>query len=627
MADAAKKQYDFQTEVKQLLNLMIHSLYSNQEIFLRELISNASDAADKLRFLALSDNNLLADDPDLQITVDVDKTNNLLTIRDNGVGMTEAEVIEHLGTIAKSGTKSFVENLTGDQAKDSQLIGQFGVGFYSAFMVADAVTVVTRRAGEGTATRWESCGDGRFTIETVDKATRGTDVTLHLKDDCLRYVDGYELRNIIHKYSDHIALPIRLKKLPEFDKDGKEQPCDEYEVINQAKALWTRSKSDISDAEYQEFYKHVAHDFASPLSWLHNHVEGKQEYTSLFYLPEQAPFDFWDRERKSGIKLYIKRVFIMDNADVLPPYLRFVKGVIDSADLPLNVSREILQQSRLVESIRSASTKRILQHLQKMAKNKPEDYAKFWQAFGLVMKEGPIEDTANRELIASLLRFSTTHDDQQIPAISLDDYIGRMKQDQKAIYYVIAESFAAAKDNPQLEAFRKQGIEVLLLHDRIDEWLMAHLSEYQGKTFKSVAQGITDLEDQEDETDKEQFEAKQKDFEAVIAQMKTVLGDKVKDVRISKRLTDSPSCVVSSEEAVSLHMQRIMKAAGQAMPSSAPVLEINPEHQLVQQLKTEQDDERFGDWTLLLFEQAWLAEAGQLDDPAAFVRRVNRYLH
>ena len=626
MADAAKKQYDFQTEVKQLLNLMIHSLYSNQEIFLRELISNASDAVDKLRFLALSDNDLLTDDPDLQITIDVDKANNLLTIRDNGIGMTEAEVIEHLGTIAKSGTKSFVDNLTGDQAKDSQMIGQFGVGFYSAFMVADAVTVTTRRAGESQATRWASSGDGRFTIEVAEKAGRGTDVTLHLKEDCLRYLDGYELRNIIHKYSDHIALPIHLKKLPELDKEGKEQLSDEYEVINQAKALWTRSKSEISDEEYQEFYKHVAHDFANPLSWLHNHVEGKQEYTSLLYLPEQAPFDFWDRERKSGIKLYIKRVFIMDNADLLPPYLRFVKGVIDSADLPLNVSREILQESRMVESIRSAATKRILQHLQKMAKNKPEDYAKFWQAFGLVIKEGPIEDTANRELIASLLRFSTTHDDQQTPAIALDDYLGRMQEDQKAIYYVIAESFAAAKDNPQLEAFRKQGIEVVLLHDRIDEWLMAHLSEYQGKTFKSVAQGIADLEDQEDETDKEAFEAQQKDFEAVITQMKTVLGEQVKDVRISKRLTDSPSCVVSSEEAVSLHMQRMMKAAGQAMPSSAPILEVNPEHQLVQQLKAEQDDERFNDWTQLLFEQAWLAEAGQLEDPVAFVRRMNRYL-
>ena len=628
MSQAAKNTHEFQTEVKQLLNLMIHSLYSNRDIFLRELVSNASDAADKLRFAALSDNSLYEGDSDLAITIDADKDKNLLIIRDNGIGMNESDVIEHLGTIAKSGTKSFVDSLTGDQAKDSQLIGQFGVGFYSAFMVADKIVVNTRKAGDSAdkGVCWASTGDGTFSVEAIDKPVRGTEVVLHLKEDATTYADAHQLRSLIHQYSDHIALPIRLKKLPEMDEDGKEKPSDEYESVNQAKALWTRSKSDISDEEYKEFYKHISHDFADPLKWSHNRVEGNQEYTSLLYLPERAPFDFWDRERKSGIKLYIKRVFIMDNADLLPPYLRFVKGVIDSADLPLNVSREILQENRLVESIRNACTKRVLQMLEKMAKNDSEQYAKFWEQFGLVIKEGPIEDASNRDTIAKLLRFSSTHDDAEKPAISLGDYVSRMKDDQKAIYYVIGESFAAVKNNPQLEAFRKHGIEVVLLHDRIDEWLMAHMSDFDGKSLKSVAQGIEDLDAVEDESEKEALENKAKDFESVLKQMQETLADKVKEVRVSKRLTDSPSCVVSSEDAMSLHMQRMMQAAGQAMPAAAPVLEINPDHRLVVKLKEEQDDKRFADWTQLLFEQAMLAESGHLDDPVGFVKRVNQYL-
>ena len=623
-ADNKKTQYEFQTEVKQLLHLMIHSLYSDKEIFLRELISNASDASDKLRFEALAKPELLAEDSELKIRLDYDKDAGLLTVSDNGIGMSEAEVIDHLGTIAKSGTKSFLDSLTGDQAKDTQLIGQFGVGFYASFMVADKVVVLTRRAGETQGVRWESAGDGNYSIELVDKPSRGTDIILHLKKDCKEFLEPWKIRSIVSKYSEHIALPIELREPPKEDENGKvKEKSDKFETINSAKALWTRSKSEISDEEYKEFYKHVSHDFQDPLAWSHNRVEGKQEYISLFYIPQTPGFDLWDREAKSGMKLYIQRVFIMDDMKVLPSYLRFIKGVIDSADLPLNISREILQNNRLVDSIRKASVKKILSSLARMAKNKPEDYAKFWASFGPVIKEGPAEDQDNKDAIAKLMRFATTKADTAEQTVSLEEYVGRMQEGQDAIYYITAESFAAAKNSPHLEIFRKKGIEVLLLSDRVDEWLVSHLTEFDGKTLKSVAMGDVKLDEKEEAANKAELEKAEKDFESVLKQVKDVLGDKIKEVRLSKRLTDSPACVVSDESGMSMHMQRLMASAGQNMPAQAPIFELNPEHRFVEQLKNEQDDAKFAEWSQFLLEQAMLTESGHLEDPAAFVKRVN----
>jgi molecular chaperone HtpG len=617
-----KETLGFQAEVKQLLQLMIHSLYSNKEIVLRELISNASDAADKLRFEALSDNSLYGDDSDLKIRVSFDKDARTLTISDNGIGMNRAEVISNIGTIAKSGTKEFFQSLTGDQAKDANLIGQFGVGFYSAFILADKVTLITRRAGSDEAVKWESAGEGDYTLEAVEKAGRGTDIILHLREGEDEFLNDWKLKSIIRKYSDHITLPIIMKK-SEW-KDGEQVPTDEDETVNKASALWARSKSDISDEEYQEFYKHVSHDFENPLAWSHNRVEGKQEYISLLYVPSRAPLDLYDRERKHGIKLYVKRVFIMDDAEKLTPqYLRFVRGVIDSADLPLNVSREILQSSRDIDNIKAGSVKKVLGLLEDLAENKPEEYAGFWKEFGRVLKEGPGEDFANRERIAALLRFASTHADTDAQVVSLKDYISRMKEGQDKIYYITADSFAAAQHSPHLEIFRKKGIEVLLLSDRVDEWMLSSLTEFDGKALQSVAKGDLDLGNLEDEAEKEQQKKVEEEARDLIERVKTTLGERVKEVRVTHRLTDSPACLVAGENDLSGNLERLLKAAGQKTPDSKPILEVNPEHKLVAKLKTESDDGRFADLANLLFDQALLAEGGQLEDPASFVRRMN----
>ena len=614
----------FQAEVKQLLNLMIHSLYSNKEIFLRELISNASDACDKLRFEALNNSALYGDDSDLKIRVSFDKAARTVTISDNGIGLTRDEAVEHLGTIAKSGTREFFSALTGDQAKDAHLIGQFGVGFYSSFIVADKVTVVSRRAGveANQSVRWESGGEGDFTVEMVEKAGPGTDVTLHLREGEDEFAGGWKLKAIIRKYSDHITLPIVMKK-EEWDKDkGEQVTTDEEETVNQANALWVRSKSDISDEQYKEFYKHVAHDFEDPLAWTHARVEGKQEYAQLLYIPSRAPFDLWDRNARHGIKLYVRRVFIMDDAEQLMPlYLRFVRGVVDSSDLPLNVSREILQQSKDIDGIRSGCTRKVLSMLEDLAGNDQEKYAKFWEAFGAVLKEGVGEDFANKEKIAGLIRFASTHNDTPEQTVALADYIGRMKEGQEKIYYVTADSFNAAKNSPHLEIFRKKGIEVLLLSDRVDEWVVGHLTEFDGKQLQSVAKGGLDLGKLEDEAEKQEAEKAADEYKELIDKVKTALGDKVKDVRITHRLTDSPACLVADEHDPSGNLARLMKAAGQPMPSTRPILEINPQHPAVMRLKYEET--RFADWAALLFEQATLAEGGQLDDPAGFVKRIN----
>jgi len=614
----------FQAEVKQLLNLMIHSLYSNKEIFLRELISNASDACDKLRFEALNNSALYGDDSDLKIRVSFDKAARTVTISDNGIGLTRDEAVEHLGTIAKSGTREFFSALTGDQAKDAHLIGQFGVGFYSSFIVADKVTVVSRRAGveANQSVRWESGGEGDFTVEMVEKAGRGTDVTLHLREGEDEFVGGWKLKAIIRKYSDHITLPIVMKK-EEWDKDkGEQVTTDEEETVNQANALWVRSKSDISDEQYKEFYKHVAHDFEDPLAWTHARVEGKQEYAQLLYIPSRAPFDLWDRNARHGIKLYVRRVFIMDDAEQLMPlYLRFVRGVVDSSDLPLNVSREILQQSKDIDGIRSGCTRKVLSMLEDLAGNDQEKYAKFWEAFGAVLKEGVGEDHVNKEKIAGLIRFASTHNDTPEQTVSLADYIGRMKEGQEKIYFVTADTFNAAKNSPHLEIFRKKGIEVLLLSDRVDEWVVGHLTEFDGKHLQSVAKGGLDLGKLEDEAEKKEVEKAADEYKDLIDKVKASLGDKVKDVRITHRLTDSPACLVADEHDPSGNLARLMKAAGQPMPSTRPILEINPQHPAVMRLKYE--EARFADWAALLFEQATLAEGGQLDDPAGFVKRIN----
>ncbi|MDF1588419.1 MAG: molecular chaperone HtpG [Gammaproteobacteria bacterium] len=629
--DAHKETLGFQTEVSQLLDLMIHSLYSNKEIFMRELISNAADASDKLRFEALSDDALYEDDADLKIRVEFDKDAKTITITDNGIGMNRQEVIDNIGTIANSGTKKFFDKMTGDQAKDSQLIGQFGVGFYSAFIVADKVTLKTRRAGLTSehGVEWSSEGKGEFTIETIDKPTRGTEITLHLREDQDEFLNSWRLRNCITKYSDHINLPIVMKKDPVPNEDGKidDSVVLEQETVNKATALWTLSKSEITDEQYQEFYKQIAHDYQDPLMWSHNKVEGKTEYTSLLYIPSKAPFDLWDRDRMHGLKLYVKRVFIMEDADqLMPRYLRFIRGVIDTNDLPLNVSREILQGSKTIDSIRSASVKKVLSELAKLAKNDPEKYAEFWKEFGQVIKEGPGEDYANKDALAKLIRFASTESGTADQTVSLEDYVGRMKEKQEKIYYITAESFAAAKNSPHLEVFKKKGIEVLLLTDRVDEWLTNSLTEFDGKQLQSVAKGDLDLGELEDEQEKKAKEETDKNFEDLVERVKTTLGDKVKDVRITHRLTDSPACLVADAHDMSANLERMLKAAGQQVGGSKPIFELNPEHPMVVRLKDEQDDARFEDWSAILFDQALLAEGGQLEDPASYVKRLNALL-
>ena len=626
-ATAAKETLGFQAEVKQLLQLMIHSLYSNKEIFLRELISNASDAADKLRFEALSDASLYGTDADLKIRLSFDKAARTLTVSDNGIGMSRDEVVANIGTIAKSGTREFFQALTGDQAKDAHLIGQFGVGFYSSFIVADRVTLLTRRAGLAAteAVRWESDGGGEYSIEAAEKPGRGTEVTLHLREGEDTLLDDFQLHSLIRKYSDHIAIPIRMEKRV-WDEEAKAyKATGEDETVNQASALWARPKAEIGEEQYQEFYKHVAHDFEAPLAWTHNRVEGRQEYTQLLYLPAHAPFDLWDRTHRHGVKLYVRRVFIMDDAEqLLPAYLRFVRGVVDSNDLPLNVSREILQQSKDIEAIRSGCTKRVLALLEDLAQNQKEKYAGFWKEFGPVLKEGVGEDHANKEKIAALLRFASTHANSEEQAVSLADYLARMKPGQEKIYYVTAESFLAAKNSPHLEVFRKKGIEVLVLSERVDEWLVSNLSEFEGKQLASVARGDLDLGKLEDEAEKKEQEKQAGEYKDLTEKIKTALAEQVKDVRVTLRLTASPACLVSDQYDMGGNLARILKAAGQKVPDSKPILEINPNHPLVQRLKYEET--HFGDWSQVLFDQALLAEGGQLNDPAGFVRRLNELM-
>lgn len=613
----------FQSEVKQLLQLMIHSLYSNKEIFLRELISNASDAADKLRFRALSDAALYENNGELHVRISTDKEARTLTISDNGIGMTRDEVIDNLGTIAKSGTKSFLESIGQDQAKDSQLIGQFGVGFYSAFIVADKVTVRTRAAGESAdkGVFWESEGEGDYTIADIEKADRGTEITLHLREGEDEYLDDWRLRSIISKYSDHISLPV------EIETKNEEDGTVTWEKINKAQALWTRNKAEVSDEEYKEFYKHISHDFADPLSWVHNRVEGKQEYTSLLYVPSKAPWDLWNREHRHGLKLYVQRVFIMDEAEqFMPNYLRFIRGLVDSNDLPLNVSREILQDSSVTRNLRSALTKRALQMLQKLAENKPEEYQAFWKEFGLVLKEGPAEDSSNIETIAKLLRFASTHNDSDAQTVSLEDYVGRMVEGQEKIYYITADSYAAAKNSPHLELFRKKGIEVLLLSDRIDEWMMNYLTEFDGKSFQSVSKADESLDKLADEEKQAEQEETDKQLAPFVERIKTLLGDKVKDVKLTHRLTDTPAIVTTSADEMTTQMAKLFAAAGQEVPEVKYNFELNPNHPLVKQTAELTDEALFADWVNLLLDQALFAERGSLEDPNQFIRLVNQLL-
>ena len=617
-----KESMPFQAEVKQLLQLMIHSLYSNKEIVLRELISNASDAADKLRFEAIANGALYDGDSELKIRISFDKEARTVTISDNGIGMSRDEVIANIGTIAKSGTKEFFNALSGDQAKDANLIGQFGVGFYSAFIIADKVSLTTRRAGATEAVRWESAGEGDFTLEVADKATRGSEVVLHLREGEDEFLNDWKLKTIIRKYSDHITLPIVMKK-SEW-KDGEQVVTDEDETVNKASALWARNKNDITEEEYQEFYKHVSHDFENPLSFTHSRVEGKQEYISLLYIPSKAPFDLYDRERRHGIKLYVKRVFIMEDAEkLMPQYLRFVRGVIDTADLPLNVSREILQSSRDVDAIKAGSVKKVLSLLEDMAENKAEDYAKFYKEFGRVLKEGPGEDFANKDKIAGLLRFASTKSDNDVQDVSLKDYVARMQAEQEAIYYITAESFAAAQHSPHLEIFRKKGIEVLLMSDRVDEWLLGSLTEFEGKKLQSIAKADLDLGKLESDTEKEIQKKIEEEAKSLVEKIKTTLAEQVKDVRVTHRLTDSPACLVSDANDLSGNLARMLKAAGQNAPDAKPILEINPSHKLVKRLESETTDALFADIALVLFDQALLAEGGTLNDPASFVKRMN----
>jgi len=630
MTDTTTKEtLGFQAEVSQLLHLMIHSLYGNKEIFLRELVSNASDAADKLRFEALADAGLFENDHDPTIRISYDTEARTITVSDNGIGMSRQEVIDHIGTIAKSGTREFFQQLTAERAKDAHLIGQFGVGFYASFIVADRVTLVTRRAGLGPdhGVRWESTGESGFTIETIDKAARGTDVILHLRPEEDELLSGYRLREILKKYSDHIAVPILMKK-DEWDATAKKQkPTAEDEQVNRASALWTRPKSEISEEQYHELYKHVAHDVETPLCYVHAKVEGRQEYTLLLYVPGRPPFDLWDRDHRRGIKLYVRRVFIMDDAEqLMPAFLRFVRGVIDSNDLPLNVSREILQQSRDVQAIRAASVKRVLGMLEELAEKQPDKYATFWTAFGRVLKEGIPEDPSNQERLAKLLRFASTHQDSEAQTVSLADYVGRMKQDQDAIYFITADSYAAARHSPHLEIFKKLGVEVLLLHDRVDEWVMSTLTEYDGKPLHSVAKAGLDLSKIGGEAPAPGENQPSSEQGALLERMQKALQERASAVRVTHRLTDSPACLVSDDHGMSTHLERLLKAAGQTVPNTKPILEINPSHPLVQRLKDETDDGRFADWSHILFDQATLAEGGQLDDPASFVRRLNELM-
>jgi molecular chaperone HtpG len=618
----------FQAEVKQLLHLMIHSLYSNKEIFLRELVSNASDACDKLRFEALDQPDLMSGDTDLHVRVGFDKAARTITISDNGVGMSRDEAVSNLGTIARSGTKEFFSRLTGDKQKDAQLIGQFGVGFYSSFIIADKVSVTTRRAGlpADQAVQWVSDGQGEFSIAATTKESRGTEVVLHLRADEDEFLSGWKLREVLRRYSDHISLPVEMLKEEWDEKTSEMKTTGEWEAINQASALWTRNKSDITDEQYKEFYKHVSHDFEDPLAWTHNRVEGRSEYTQLLFVPKRAPFDMFERDAKRGVKLYVKRVFIMDDVEqLLPSYLRFVRGVIDSADLPLNVSREILQESRDVRTIREGSTKRILSLLEDMAENKPEDYATFWKEFGVVLKEGTGEDQTNLERIAKLLRFASTHTASDAQIVSLADYISRMKEGQDKIYYVTAESYNAANTSPHLEIFRKKGIEVLLLSDRVDEWMLSHLREFDGKQMNSVAKGGLDLAELADEAEKKQQTEVAEAFKPLVARLQESLKARVKEVRVSNRLVDSPACVVVDQNEMSPHLQRLLKSAGQDAPNVLPVLEINPDHALVKRIQDAQDDQ-FNDWSEVLLDQALLADGAQLADPVGFVKRMNGLL-
>ncbi len=616
----------FETEVNQLLDLMIHSLYSNKEIFLRELISNASDACDKLRFTAVSDASLYEKDIELKVKISYDKDARTITINDNGIGMTRDEVVENIGTIAKSGTQSFLDSITGDQKNDANLIGQFGVGFYSSFIVAEQVTLRTRKAGEkaNKGVEWTSQGKGEYEIKSIAKPTRGTEITLKLREGEDELLNDWKLRSIVTSYSDHIDFPVVMDKTAEPSEEGGETVIEE-ETINQASALWIRPKADIKTKEYKEFYKHVAHDYEDPIDWSHNRVEGTNEYTSLLYIPARAPFDLYDRDSRRGIKLYVKRVFIMEDADqLMPRYLRFVRGLIDSNDLPLNVSREILQGSKIIENIRTGSVKKVLGMLEKMAKNKPEKYQKFWVEFGKVLKEGPAEDFANREKIAKLLRFSTTQTGDEEQTVTLDDYISRMQEGQDKIYFIAADSHAAAKNSPHLEIFKKKGIEVLLLSDRVDEWLTSNLAEFDGKKLQSVAKGELDLD--KDEASEKELDKKVKSSEKLVKRIKKTLGDRVEEVRVTNRLTDSPACIVLNEHDMAMHMQRILKEAGHAMPSSKPILEINPDHPIVKKLGGEKSKKKFDDWSDILFDQAILAEGGQLEDPASFVTKLNKML-
>ena len=636
MANKTKQEkLSFQAEVKQILHLVTHSLYSNKEIFLRELISNASDAAEKLRFEALSDNDLYEKDPELKIWISIDPEKHTVTIRDNGIGMSREEVINNLGTIAKSGTKEFLAALAQSNNKDANLIGQFGVGFYSSFVVANEVQVRTRRAGMNSnqGVLWISNGEGEYTIENIDKPDRGTEITLFLKEEEKEFLDNWRLREIIRKYSDHIMLPILMAEphydAKEEDKENKDKAAEtpKLETVNKATALWTLAKKDISDSDYQEFYKHISHDFENPLLWSHNFVEGKLEYTTLLFIPSRPGFDLWSYEKRHGLKLYVQRVFIMDDAEqLLPNYLRFVRGIVDSKDLPLNVSRELLQNNKVIDAIRNGVVKRVLDMLQKLATDDVEKYLGFWKNFGKVLKEGVVEDHANKDAIAKLLRFASTHKDSEEQTISLDEYISRMPKEQDKIYYIIADNYKTAKHSPHLEIFNKKGIEVLLLSDRIDEWVLNGLTEYEGKKLHSITKGGLELGELEDKEAKEEVEKAKPQFEAIVTQMKKVLGDKVKDIRITHRLTDSPACLIADEQGMSLHLQRMMEAAGQSMPKGAPILEINPEHPIINRLKGEQDDSRFSEWTHILFDQALLAEGGQLEDSATFVKRLNTLL-
>jgi molecular chaperone HtpG len=620
--ETGKETLEFQTEVRQLLQLMIHSLYSNKEIFLRELISNASDACDKLRFEALSNDALYEGDSDLKIRISFDKDARTVTVSDNGIGMSREEVMDNIGTIAKSGTRQFFESLTGDQSRDVELIGQFGVGFYSSFIVADKVTLTTRRADAAAdeAVQWVSDGEGSYTLESVSRDSRGTDVVLHLREGEDEFLEPYRLRSIVNRYSEHISLPIQMAS----QEEGKE---DEFETVNSASALWKMPKKDISDDEYKEFYKHVAHDFGEPMAWSHNQVEGTQSYTSLLYIPAHAPFDLWDRDRRHGIKLYVRRVFIMDDAEnLMPQYLRFVRGLVDSDDLPLNVSREILQKNKFIDSIRAASVKKVLGLLETMARDEPEKYSEFWAQYGRVMKEGPAEDYSNRERIAKLLRFASTHNDTDAQNVSLEDYVGRMQDGQEKIYYITADSFAAAKNSPHLEVFRKKNIEVLLLHDRVDEWMVSHFTEFDGKQLISVAKGDLDLGKLQDKDEEAAAKKIEDEYKDLVKRVQDALGEDVKEVRVSHRLTDSPSCLVLDTHEMPIHLQQVMKQAGHELPVSKPILEINPEHVLVARLNQVQDEARFGDWSRLLLEQAMLSEGAQLEDPVAFVKRMNSLL-